>query len=81
MSSETSHSSRAVEQQNDDIKQQKSKRRIKVGQRVLHVIIPEDVFNHAKAQAFLSGVPWRDFVTETLRGCEQVESSLVEPKS
>ncbi len=81
MNSETSCSSRAVEQQNDDIAQQKPKRRIKVGQRVLHVIVPEDVFNHAKAQAFLSGIPWRDFVTETLRRCEQVEFSLVEPKS
>ena len=36
------------------------------GCRVVHVAVPEAVFNHAKAQAYLSGIHWPDFVTRLL---------------
>ena len=37
------------------------------GHRVLHVNVPEDVFNAAKAQALLLGIDWPKFVVELLR--------------
>lgn len=36
------------------------------GNRIVHVAVSEKVFNHAKAQAFLSGVPWPSFVEQVL---------------
>ncbi len=38
----------------------------KSGCRVVHIVFPEKVFNHAKAQAFLSGIPWTHFVERLL---------------
>ena len=35
--------------------------------RVVHVAVPELVFNHAKAQAYLSGLRWPDFVSRLLK--------------
>ena len=79
MNSETTRLAEDVSKvPNDNDVPEKPKRRIKSGQRVLHVIIPEVVFNHANAQAFLSGIPWQEFVTETLRQCEQMNPALNE---
>ena len=36
------------------------------GCRVVHVAVPEEVFNHAKAQAYLSGIRWPEFVARIL---------------
>ena len=36
------------------------------GCRVVHVAVPEKVFNHAKAQAYLSGLPWPKFIEHLL---------------
>jgi hypothetical protein len=36
------------------------------GCRVVHVAVPEEVFNHAKAQAYLSGIRWPEFVARLL---------------
>lgn len=36
------------------------------GYRIVHVSVPENVFNHAKAQAYLSGIPWPKFVEKLL---------------
>lgn len=36
------------------------------GCRVVHVAVPERVFNHAKAQAYLSGLSWPKFVERLL---------------
>jgi len=37
-----------------------------VGYRVLHVLVPERTFNHAKAQAYLSGIPFPEYVAKFL---------------
>jgi len=37
------------------------------GCRILHVPVPEDVFNHAKAQAALSGMSFRRYVERFLQ--------------
>lgn len=37
------------------------------GYRVLHVIVPEPVFNHAKAQAYLSGMRFPEYVARFLK--------------
>ena len=37
--------------------------------RILHVSIPESIFNHAKAQAYLSGIPWTRFIQKLLAEC------------
>lgn len=36
------------------------------GCRVVHVAVPERVFNHAKAQAYLSGLSWPQFIERLL---------------
>lgn len=36
------------------------------GYRVLHVIVPEQIFNHVKAQAYLSGLRFPDYVARFL---------------
>jgi hypothetical protein len=36
------------------------------GYRVLHVIVPEQIFNHVKAQAYLSGLRFPDYVAHFL---------------
>lgn len=36
------------------------------GHRVLHVVLPEHIFNHAKAQAYLSGIRFSDYVALSL---------------
>ncbi|SMP41729.1 hypothetical protein SAMN06265222_101641 [Neorhodopirellula lusitana] len=38
------------------------------GYRVVHVAVPEPVFNHAKAQAFLAGKTWTEHITDLLEG-------------
>jgi hypothetical protein len=42
-------------------------RNLPPGHRVLHVTVPEDVFNAAKAQSLLLGIAWPKFVVELLR--------------
>ena len=34
--------------------------------RVVHVRVPEPIFNFAKAQAYLSGMDWPDYVAKLL---------------
>ncbi len=34
--------------------------------RVVYVAVPKSVFNHAKAQAYLSGLSWTKFVEKLL---------------
>lgn len=53
-----------------------SDRRVAPGHRVVHVIVPESIFNHAKAQAFLSEVPWAKFIAETLRRSKPIKPNL-----
>ena len=36
------------------------------GHRVLHVVVPDRVFNHVKAQAALSGMPFRTYMEHFL---------------
>ena len=36
------------------------------GYRVLHVIVPEQIFNHVKAQAYLSGLRFPDYLARFL---------------
>jgi len=36
------------------------------GYRVLHVIVPEPVFNHVKAQSYLSGMRFAEYVVKFL---------------
>jgi hypothetical protein len=37
------------------------------GYRVLHVIVPEPIFNHVKAQAYLSGMRFPEYVARILK--------------
>ena len=37
------------------------------GCRIVHISVPESTFNHAKAQAYLSGISWPKFVEQLLR--------------
>lgn len=37
------------------------------GQRVLHALLPEAVFNHVKAQAALSGMAFKEYLERYLR--------------
>jgi hypothetical protein len=41
--------------------------RLPAGYRVLHVIVPERVFNHVKAQAALSGMPFKTYMEHFLQ--------------
>ena len=41
--------------------------RLPPGHRVLHVIVPERVFNHVKAQAALSGMPFKTYMEHFLQ--------------
>ncbi len=34
--------------------------------RVVYVRVPERIFNHAKAQSYLSGMAWPDYVAKVL---------------
>lgn len=43
------------------------------GCRVVHVAVPEAVFNHAKAQAYLSGLRWPDFIKRLLSEAKPFE--------
>lgn len=40
--------------------------RLPVGFRTVHVAVPESIFNHAKAQAYLSGLRFAVFVARLL---------------
>ena len=46
---------------------QRHETRLPPGHRVLHVIVPEHVFNHVKAQAALSGMPFKTYMEHFLQ--------------
>lgn len=46
----------------------------KSGCRIVHVAVSEQIFNHAKAQAYLSGLPWPRFVEKLLEHATPVRS-------
>jgi len=46
---------------------ERNPRYLQPGHRVLHVEVPEDIFNGAKAQALMIGQKWPEFVVELLR--------------
>ncbi len=37
-----------------------------LNRRVVHVTVSEKVFNHAKAQAYLSGLSWKEYIEQLL---------------
>lgn len=37
------------------------------GFRIVHVAVPDQVFQHAKVQALLAGKSWTEFVTDSLK--------------
>lgn len=37
------------------------------GFRIVHVAVPDQVFQHAKVQALLAGKSWTEFITDTLK--------------
>lgn len=39
------------------------------GHRVLHVVVPEKTFNHVKAQAYLSDMPFPQYIALSLADC------------
>ena len=45
------------------------------GCRIVHVSVPESTFNHAKAQAYLSGISWPNFVEQLLRDSKPITKS------
>lgn len=47
------------------------------GCRVVHVAVPEKVFNHAKAQAYLSGLSWPKFVERLLSESTPIQEQPV----
>lgn len=48
------------------------------GFRVLHVLVPEQVFNHVKAQAYLSNLRFPDYITRLLQSGQPVVRSDAE---
>ena len=51
------------------------------GCRVVHVAVPEEVFNHAKAQAYLSGIRWPEFVARLLSEARPFDDSQAAPST
>ena len=49
-----------------------SESRLPTGFRVVHVPVPESIFNHAKAQAYLSGVRFAEFVATVLKDSKPI---------
>lgn len=45
------------------------------GCRIVYVSVPESTFNHAKAQAYLSGISWSQFVEHLLRESKPIAKS------
>lgn len=52
-----------------------SESRLPTGFRVVHVPVPESIFNHAKAQAYLSGVRFAEFVATVLKDSKPIVAS------
>ena len=52
-----------------------SESRLPTGFRVVHVPVPESIFNHAKAQAYLSGVRFAEFVATVLKDSKPIEAN------
>lgn len=53
----------------------KADSRLPTGFRVVHVPVPETIFNHAKAQAYLSGLRFAVFVAQVLRDARPYKSN------
>ena len=51
--------------------------RLPSGFRVVHVPVPESIFNHAKAQAYLSGLRFAVFVAKVLSDAGPYPSNRV----
>lgn len=49
--------------------------RLPSGFRVVHVPVPETIFNHAKAQAYLSGMRFAVFVAQVLRDARPYQAN------
>ena len=51
-----------------------SESRLPTGFRVVHVPVPEFIFNHAKAQAYLSGGRFAEFVATVLKDSKPIDA-------
>ena len=51
-----------------------SESRLPTGFRVVHVPVPEAIFNHAKAQSYLSGLRFAEFVATVLKDSKPIEA-------
>jgi hypothetical protein len=49
--------------------------RLPTGFRVVHVPVPESIFNHAKANAYLSGLRFAVFVATVLKDSKPIDSN------
>ena len=49
--------------------------RLPTGYRTVHVPVPESIFNHAKAQSYLSGLRFAEFVAKLLSEARPYPSS------
>ena len=45
---------------------ERASRNLPPGHRVLHTVVPEKIFNAAKARALLEGIDWPKFVVQLL---------------
>ena len=56
--------------------------RLPPGYRFVHVPVPEAIFNHAKAQAYLSGLRFGVFVAKVLSDCRPYQiNRMPQPQS
>ncbi len=53
----------------------KAESRLPSGFRVVHVPVPEAIFNHAKAQSYLSGLRFAVFVATVLKDSKPIEAN------
>ena len=49
------------------------------GFRIVHVSVPETVFNHAKAQAYLSNLTWSDYLARLLSEAQPFAANTSPP--
>ena len=65
-------------QQHEDLSPRRSAdSRLPTGFRTVHVAVPESIFNHAKAQAYLSGMRFAVFVAKLLSEARPYAGSRV----
>lgn len=46
-----------------------------LNRRVVHVTVSEKVFNHAKAQAYLSGLSWKEYIERLLSEAKPLDQT------